>query len=297
MIEYRKARSKFWLKIFDDETDHISISANNMVKGLLQGISPELISCSPYGWRESLNYPDNYNLWIPNNQMDWDALEVAKIWAESANQYIWLGTNKNTAPYFNGDEVDYCLAADWNIDLESKRRTNLGEAEYQLKYNFPQGRLHSDDIHYYASILSNSILDCISCLPINLADFIIMSMPSVKKKQTKLAWQLAQYIAQTKNRPFVKVTLQKDKPQMKEQTIENKIRIWRHIFANDSILEFSSNILESNILIIDDLYQSGASIWCFAEYLKACCNARTVIAITPVKALRDDGNIQDGGNI
>lgn len=42
--------------------------------------------------------------------------------------------------------------------------------------------------------------------------------------------------------------------------------------------------------VIDDLYQSGASIWCFAEYLKECCDARTVIAITPVKALKDGGN-------
>ena len=55
---------------------------------------------------------------------------------------------------------------------------------------------------------------------------------------------------------------------MKEQTIEDKIRIWRHIFTDGDMLEFSSNIRGTNILIIDDLYQSGASIWCFAEYLK-----------------------------
>lgn len=289
MIEYKRDRSKFWLKIFDDEMDYTNISANRMVKELLQGISPQLISCSPNGWRKSLHYVDNYNLWIPNDQMDWEALERVEAWAEKANQHIWLGTNKNTASYFNGDEVDYCLAADWNIDLESKKRTTLGEAEYQLKYNFPRGHLHSDAVNHYASILSNSILDCINCLPINLADFIILSIPSVKKKQTKLAWQLAKHIAQITNCPFVKATLQTDKPQMKSQNFENKICIWKDIFANNKLF-FSSNICGANILIIDDLYQSGASIWCFAEYLKACCNAGAVIAITPVKALRDGGN-------
>lgn len=40
MIEYKKTRSKFWLKIFDDEATHTNISANKMVMGLLQEISP-----------------------------------------------------------------------------------------------------------------------------------------------------------------------------------------------------------------------------------------------------------------
>ena len=88
----------------------------------------------------------------------------------------------------------------------------------------------------------------------------------------------------------MKATLQIDKPEMKAQSFDNKIRIWRDIFVNNR-LEFSSNIWGANILIIDDLYQSGASIWCFAKYLKECWNARAVIAITLVKALKDGGNI------
>ena len=60
MIEYKKTRSKFWLKIFDDEATHTNISANKMVMELLQEISPHLISCSPKGWKESSNIPGNY---------------------------------------------------------------------------------------------------------------------------------------------------------------------------------------------------------------------------------------------
>lgn len=289
MVEYKRARSKFWLKIFDDDAS-TNISTNRMVMGLLQKVSPRLISCSPTGWKESLNFQNTYNLWIPNNRMDWNALASVEAWADKANQHIWLGTNKNTAPYFSGDEVDYCLAADWNIDIESQQRTIIGEAEYQLKYNFPRGILSQESAHGYASILSGAILDCINCLPIDLNNFIVISMPSVKEKQKKLAWQLAEYIAQANGYSFVKATLKRDKPQMKEQAIGDKIRIWRDIFTDGSMLEFSSDIRWANILIIDDLYQSGASIWCFAEYLKQMCGARTVIAITPVKALKDGGN-------
>lgn len=290
MIEYKKTRSKFWLKIFDDEATHTNISANKMVMGLLQEISPHLISCSPKGWKESSNIPGNYNLWIPNDQMDWEALENVETWAERANQHIWLGTNKNTAPYFCGDEVDYCLAADWNIDLESQKRTIIGEAEYQLKYNLPKGLINKEDAHQYASLLTTAVLDCIACLPINLSNFVVVSIPATEEKQKKLAWKLAKHIAKKIERPFIKATLKSEKPQMKEQTVEDKVRIWRKIFCDEDMLDFSDDILGANILIIDDLYQSGGSIWCFAEYLKECCDARTVIAITPVKALKDGGN-------
>ena len=290
MIEYKKTRSKFWLKIFDDEATHTNISANKMVMGLLQEISPHLISCSPKGWKESSNIPGNYNLWIPNDRMNWEALENVETWAERANQHIWLGTNKNTAPYFCGDEVDYCLAADWNIDLESQKRTFIGEAEYQLKYNLPKGLINKEDAHQYASLLTTAVLDCIACLPINLSNFVVVSIPATEEKQKKLAWKLAKHIAKKIERPFIKATLKSEKPQMKEQTVEDKVRIWRKIFCDEDMLDFSDDILGANILIIDDLYQSGASIWCFAEYLKECCDARTVIAITPVKALKDGGN-------
>ena len=290
MIEYKKTRSKFWLKIFDDEATHTNISANKMVMGLLQEISPHLISCSPKGWKESSNIPGNYNLWIPNDRMDWEALENVETWAERANQHIWLGTNKNTAPYFCGDEVDYCLAADWNIDLESQKRTIIGEAEYQLKYNLPKELINKEDAHQYASLLTTAVLDCIACLPINLSNFVVVSIPATEEKQKKLAWKLAKHIAKKIERPFIKATLKSEKPQMKEQTVEDKVRIWRKFFCDEDMLDFSDDILGANILIIDDLYQSGASIWCFAEYLKECCDARTVIAITPVKALKDGGN-------
>lgn len=290
MIEYKKARSKFWLKIFNDDVAYTNISTNGMVKGLLQEISPQLISCSPKGWKASTHLMDNYNLWIPNDRMDWKSLEYIESWAKKANQHIWLGTNKNTAAYFMGNEVDYCLAADWNIDLESQQRTIIGEAEYQLKYNFPKGIVSRENTHRFASVLSDAVLDCIDCLPINLEDFIIVSMPAIKEKKNKLAWQLADHIAKKIDRPFIQVTLTRDKPQIKEQTIMDKVRIWREIFSDGTMLDFSNDIDGASILIIDDLYQSGASIWCFAEYLKSIWGVDRVIAITPVKALKDGGN-------
>ncbi|BAL00259.1 hypothetical protein OBV_30600 [Oscillibacter valericigenes Sjm18-20] len=289
MCEYKKQRSRFWLKIFENE-DSTNLSTNGMVKSLIELVSPQIVECSPTGWKLSKNHQDNYNLWIPDDCMNWDCLDAIKAWAEQANRHIWLGTNRNTVDYFYGNEVDYCMAADWNFDIETQGRTEVGNAEYQLKYQIPKGLVSKENAGEFANILASAILDCTDCLPFDLSSFIVTTIPAVKAKQNKLSWQLARYVASKVDAPFMEATLTKDKPQMKEQSVEDKIRIWREIFHDETTLCLSHKVRGHDIFIVDDLYQSGASIWCFAEFLKDECGARTVIAATSVKALKDGDN-------
>lgn len=282
-------RSKFWLKIYEED-GYTNIFTNEMVKGLVNLESPELVRCSPTGWKLSKSYDDVFYLWIPDDRMDWASLEKLKLWAERANKHIWLKTNKNTSTFFCGKEVDYCLAADWNFDIDTGDRTVVGNAEYQLKYQLPRGMVSDQNAAMYAKTLSSAITDCIECIPINLCHFLVTAIPAVKEKHHKLAWQLAKYISNVLDAPFVEATLTKDKPQMKEQTVADKVNIWRDILDDESMVNLSQSVCGKDILIIDDLYQSGASIWCFAEYLKEQCGARTVIAITAVKSLKDGDN-------
>ena len=289
MIEYKQTRSKFWLKVFDNE-DNITISTNSMLMDLVECVSRELVDSSPTGWRKSQNYDDVYNLWIPNDSMDWDSLEALKAWAQQANRHIWLGTNRNTAGFFNGNEVAICIAADWNFDIQTQRRTEVGNAEYQLKYQYQKGLLSKEAAQKCANTLATAILDCVDCLPFDLDNFVVTTIPAVKEKQNKLAWKLARFVAERVEVSFVALTLLEDKPQMKEQSVEDKINIWRTILADETKLLFSESVKGKNVLIIDDLYQSGASIWCLAEYLKEKCAAKTIVAITSVKALKDGDN-------
>ena len=264
-----------------------------MTKGLLEKVSPRLIDYSPTGWRESKNYKDNFNLWIPYDRISKSCLselERIEAWAELANQHIWLGTNSYTEDYFSGEEVDYCLAADWNMYFDTWERTAIGEAEYQLKYNLPKGVLSKKDAAGFADTLASAICDCTACLPFNLSNFIVTAIPAVKANQNKLAWKLAKYTADEIGASFMQATLTQGKPQMKDKAISDKIHIWRKIFADKDALELSHKVRGKKILIVDDLYQSGASIWCFAEFLKEKCNAKKVMAITSVKALKDGDN-------
>jgi len=291
MREYTRDRSKLWLRVFDE--NHINISANGMTKSLLKRVSPELTVYSPTGWKESQKYRDIFNLWIPNDRIDESSLaelDRMEAWAEQANQHIWLGTNSYTEDCFSGDEVDYCIAADWNMHFTTWERTSIGEAEYQLKYNFPKGILREKDVNKFADTLTSAICSCIACLPFRLNDFIVTAIPAVKESQYKLAWQLARYTANEVGAPFMESTLTQDKPQMKEKSINDKIRIWRKILSDKDTLKLSRRVKGEKILIVDDLYQSGASIWCFAEFLKEKCGAKKVMAITSVKALKDGDN-------
>lgn len=293
MNDYHKTRSKFRLKIFDDNAQYITLSANKMVVILLNNKFPEIVRCGFNGWRDT-QYEDTFNLKIPANCMDYEALSRMKDWAESANRHIWLGLNKNTENYFIGNEVDFCLAANWNFDKDSSNRlihTAIGEAEYQMKYNYPRGKIDKATAHEALKLIVEGIMECVSCLPTDYKNVVVTTIPAVSQKQNKLAWNLSKHCAGRLGLPFIGATLLKDKPQMKEQSIENKIKIWRYIFDSKMIEIPEQHLVAGrDVLIIDDLYQSGASIWCYAEFLKKKYNVNSVMAVTAVKALRDGDN-------
>ena len=47
--------------------------------------------------------------------------------------------------------------------------------------------------------------------------------------------------------------------------------------------------MDKTVLIVDDLYQSGASMWTYAKYLKSM-GANKVIGLVAVKSQRDSDN-------
>lgn len=290
VYEYKRTRSQFWLKIFDND-DSITISSNSMVKYLIDAFFPGLKTQSPKGWVPSRNIDNIHNLWIPGDRIDYEYLNSMQDWAEQANQHIWLTTNRNTRPFFMGNEVDFCIAADWNFDVDTHERTEIGEAEYGLKYLLPRNEITTYQVAQYTDTLKAAIIACIDLLPLNTENLVVTTIPAAQNKQNKLSWQLAQFAAKVLDVPFIGITLINGKPQMKEQNVEDKIMLWRTIFNNTQNMVVPQWIYNKNILVVDDLYQSGASLWCFAEFLKNKCNAYSVMATTSVKALKDGDNL------
>lgn len=288
MCTYKRDRSQFYLRIYNN-TDSILISANELSMNLMNSFFIDFIECSPTGWRNSSTYSDIYTLWIPDDNLDLELLEEVNLWAKKCNEHIWLSTNKYTNNYFRGTEIDFCIASEWNFYFDNYNYTECGEAEYQLKYQYPKGLVSRSKYDEYFSILKAALYSSIDCLPYNISSFLVTTIPATTEKQCKLSWLLSEEIAREYNSDFLTTTLNQDKPQIKQQTVNNKIEIWRNIYSNPTNLHISHDVRGRDILIVDDLYQSGASIWCYGEFLKYL-GANTVIAVAAVKSLRDGDN-------
>ena len=295
-LEYGGGRNQFWLRIHEND-ESVSLTVNAMTKNLINYFYPEIVQCNSRGWKPTRNQNGNYNLWIRDSDMDWYVYEQLKKWAEKNQKRIWLSTNKNTRLFFGGGELDYCVAYDWNYDVKTRGdaaiknqiRTAVGEAEYQMKYQNPS-KLKKE---MFSNLLKRSIMECVECLPYEMDDFIVTAIPAVELGQHKPAWRLAEYVSHEMKIPMIPLTI-RDKPSMKSESFENRVRIWQSILRNQCMFPVHEDVKKAvhgrNILIIDDLYQSGASVWCLAEFLKNDLNANIVVAATVVKSLRDGDN-------
>ena len=299
MEEFTRHRSHFSLKIYDN-TDNITLTAKPITYKLISSLFPDFESQSPIGWKKSDNYKNVYNLWIPNDRLIKNSLDKIRSWAKSANRFLWLSTNKNTKALFSGDEVDYVLAPDWNFnsngnehaedpDPESDEfaRTELGEAEYQLKYHYQA--LDENIRNRYMELLLDAITECIEFLPIDRQNCVVTAIPATEQGQEKLAWNLAKMAAQRMNLPFCGITLMQERKKAKNMSVEEKVQLWRDIYQNPDSLSVPDDFRGKDVLIIDDLYQSGATVWTMAEYLKRN-GAHLVTSVSAVKALRDGDN-------
>lgn len=285
MYECRRNRSRFWLRIYDNESA-TTLACSDTTRKLIDCAFPHLEADSPKGWKVINN--NGNSLWLPNDCYFEQDIEELKVWAEETNKYIWLGTNKNTNKYFSGSELDLCVANDWNYDFETQQRTLVGEAEWQLKYH--SAELSDENKRKYVRILANAVLECVSALPVDFRNFIVTTIPATEFNQRKLSWALARFISRTTSLPFVGLTLSREKPQMKNLSLENKVITWRKIYSDDNWVIVPNDIEGKNVLIIDDLFQSGASVFCLAEFLKECVGCAEVMAVTSVKAQKDGDN-------
>lgn len=279
--EIKRKRSKFYLKIHENE-DSFMLSANRITMRIISANFNEL------KWNPSSNYNDLYNSKVTLSSVGNDYLPTIIDYAEKANSRIWLIPNQNTQTFFSGNELDFCVACDWNFDFNSRRHTKLGNAEYSLKYLFPKREISEDDRSKFSTQISNALLDTVPFIPTANHNCIIMTIPSTLEGKFKLAYFAAKHIADRLGLDFIDPALTTQKPEMKILPVSDKISKWREIYSGNDIM-IPGDVAGRDILIIDDLYQSGALVWCYGEYLKQL-GASTVSAISIVKSLRDSDN-------
>lgn len=285
-MKYSRDRSGFWVYIFVNDSAEYNISTNSKYVRLINDFFPILEAKSPTKWKESRNYNNMSNLWLPSGCYDSNIITEFIQWCERVtNDILWLDLNKNIAPYFD-DELDYCIASDFNFVYRGNR-TEMGEAEYQLKYR--RQYLTVEEQKEYADVIMNKMLDNCKYIPLNNGEsWCISPMPATEQGKTKMAWHMAEAMARRLQLHFITPDLTVEKPQMKQLSIEDKINAWNNIFYDNGVV-LDSEIKGKNIIVIDDLYQSGATMWEYAKFLKSV-GAKSVFGVVCVKSLKDSDN-------
>jgi len=148
-------------------------------------------------------------------------------------------------------------------------RTEVGEALYQLKY-----RSDFTQIDTLAKTMVDAITETFPAIS------FVVPMPPSKQRATQPLIILAQKVAELLKVPFFQNILLKNgtTPQMKDiDTKEEKIEALMGCFhINDAI----TNDGQWDVLIIDDLYSSGASLSAATQTMKTYNKIKNIYVAT-----------------
>lgn len=282
---FKKNRSFFWFCIRDNDNGSYNFIVSCRIKKIFEYHFPDVPQAAPKGWEQSNN--QTFSLWIPANNLWMINIQRLSEWAHFAgNQCVWLP----------GDGcLDFCIAGDFNFEVSEILpwpRTPLGEAEYSLKY---QRSILTEEIkNSHINNVLSSMMACYSLLPLtrhptHLINAAVSSIPD-NGEPGKLAAALAWQISKRANLPFLHPILSSQKPSMKNLSQEDKRTVWNNLLSTDEATNLSStDISGKEIIIIDDLYQSGATMQAYAAYLKRL-GAVNIWGLVCVKSMRNTDN-------
>ena len=91
-------------------------------------------------------------------------------------------------------------------------------------------------------------------------------------------------------RIFVASGLICDKAALKNLSLVDKARQWCDLYESGQCVTMNAEVKGKTVIVIDDLYQSGVTLWCYARYLKRL-GAKYVLGLVCVKSLRDTDNV------
>jgi predicted amidophosphoribosyltransferase len=160
----------------------------------------------------------------------------------------------------------------WGHPTFDNKRSEVGEALYQLKY-----QLDYQQIPNIANQISVSLSKYFSSAN------LVVPMPPSKQRLRQPVVEIARAVAQNMGIPCYENFLIKagGTPQMKDiGSREEKVEALLKAFTINDILGSG----QYDILIVDDLYDSGSSLEVATKLLKTCGKVRNVYVATATRA-------------
>lgn len=246
---------------------------------------PELNAKSSTGWRIAKS---GEVAWAVFRDLTPRDLGRINEFAEEYSRYLVLGLNRNIEGHFI-DELDTCLALGYNFAAPQGRQyTDVGELVYHAKYRKSIAA---------AEELGRRLAEAIHRVPtMGCAGPAVLSyVPPGRHKRFDLPRILAKLLVEygwcnmplRDFEPLVHPELNLSKPDFKNLTMGEKIRVWDRLLARG--VRLSSTVAATTVYVIDDLYQSGATIWSYARYLKKA-GASRVFGLVCEKSRGDRDN-------
>ncbi|MCK4372764.1 MAG: hypothetical protein KAW61_06430, partial [candidate division Zixibacteria bacterium] len=220
-------------------------------------------------------------------------VETVRRFLSDFRQYVILGLTSRLRSHFS-DELDWCLALDYNAEspeeMSQHKRTPIGQLEYRAKYEESQRAVAI--LAEQMAGLFERVKHTIPSKPLCLS-----YIPSASHKQFDLPRELVRSLtrklgATGVNRASPMVVhpkLTADKPNLKELPLSDKIASWRSLQESGAIT-LSHTVVDRTVVVVDDIYQSGVTLWSYAAYLKSA-GAAVVVGMVCVKSCRDTDNL------
>jgi hypothetical protein len=246
---------------------------------------PDLMDKARGPWRESKS---GNSSWTTFDNLSEDDLNRIEKFMADYEQFILLNTNRHIESHFF-DELDCAMAMDLNFrDGEYGAYTEVGELVYHAKY---RKRIAA------AEELGRRLCEVIRRVPTGGFDgpCCLTYVPPGRHKRYDLPRLLAKWMVEYGQptvelrqwEPLVEPELTIPKPDFKRLTVDEKIRVWERLLGRGTRL--SSSVAGYGVYVIDDLYQSGATLWSYARFLKAA-GATAVFALACEKSRGDRDN-------
>jgi predicted amidophosphoribosyltransferase len=217
-----------------------------------------------------------------------DDIESINAFIGDYSQFILVGRSDNVAWYFSS-ELDFCMAIDYTFKSgERETRTDIGELKHQAKYCQKLQLTPQIVILMLPAFqrLMNLIGEPVSVTylpPVRGSDYCLPELLA------KGLYNLYSVSHQDSDVDILNARLKSRKPSFKNMSFKSKVRKCRKVYSESNV-QFDGNVTGRNVLIIDDLYQSGASMWSFAGCLKSL-GAAHVAGLVCVKTWGDRDNL------
>lgn len=275
-----------WMKVARTDSGELHVVVEPFYAQLFDLALPEIAKLNITGWRQSKNPRFNYAFF---ENVDDQALYEVQRFREDFKRLVILAPNKNTQDDFS-TELDFCMALDYNFDSPGGPRTKVGRWLYTAKYD----RSATQPVRERrVARLIKGLLDGFGRLPgIDDCESVMLTCPPVPPGKradlpTRLVAGLVEPLGALGHRvELLSAGLLDPKPEMKDELLAGKREYWRGVVAGDRV-ELSGDVRGRSVLIIDDLYKSGFTMWSYAKLLKNK-GAFSVSGLCCVKSLRDD---------